>query len=235
MTGLLLASLIAGLVGSTHCAGMCGGISAALGAGGGAGRVVLHNTGRIASYALAGAVAGALGLALGGFVDTAVWVPVLRGATAAVLILLGLQIAFGWHLLAPVERIGMRLWQRVAPFAGGLMRRRGPLAALGLGALWGWLPCGLVYGMLAVASTSGGALPGAGVMIAFGLGTAPAMVGLGALSGRLAVSLRRPAWRRFAGATVIALGLWTALAVLPMPGGHTMGQPADGITSHTGA
>lgn len=59
----LLAVYLAGLLGGGHCAGMCGGIVGALFAGAGS-RLPLHlayNTGRIASYTLAGAIAGALG------------------------------------------------------------------------------------------------------------------------------------------------------------------------------
>lgn len=90
-----------------------------------------------------------------------------------------------------------------------LMPVRRPLAALGLGALWGWLPCGLVYSMLLTASVSGGALGGAGVMAAFGAGTLPALVTTTAAAGQLQRLTRHPGFRRVAGATVVLLGLWT--------------------------
>ena len=41
--------------------------------------------------------------------------------------------------------------------------------------LWGFLPCGMVYGALFYAMLSGGALSGAGVMAGFGLGTLPSV------------------------------------------------------------
>ena len=44
-----------------------------------------------------------------------------------------------------------------------------PLKALGYGALWGWLPCGLVYSALTWAMTSGSSINGALVMLAFAL------------------------------------------------------------------
>jgi hypothetical protein len=47
--------------------------------------------------------------------------------------------------------------------------------ALGLGLVWGWLPCGLVYSVLLIAATSAQPIQGAFVIIAFGLGTLPAM------------------------------------------------------------
>ncbi|HZX31215.1 MAG TPA: sulfite exporter TauE/SafE family protein, partial [Rhodocyclaceae bacterium] len=61
----LIALFLVGLLGGTHCVGMCGGIVGALSMGGQA-RWSLHlayNGGRIVSYAVAGAIAGALGSA----------------------------------------------------------------------------------------------------------------------------------------------------------------------------
>jgi hypothetical protein len=56
---------LVGLLGGTHCVGMCGGIVSAMSMGGGAGwgMHLAYNSGRILSYAAAGAIAGALGAA----------------------------------------------------------------------------------------------------------------------------------------------------------------------------
>ena len=48
-----------------------------------------------------------------------------------------------------------------------------------LGALWGWLPCGLVYSVLLTALASGSAPRGALIMLAFGLGTLPNLLAIG--------------------------------------------------------
>ena len=75
---ILGAAVLTGFLGGVHCAGMCGGIVAAV-AGQSAGSVRLwlmhlaYNAGRIASYALAGAAAGAVG-SLGLMLDK--WLPV---------------------------------------------------------------------------------------------------------------------------------------------------------------
>jgi uncharacterized protein len=215
----LLAALIAGLVGSVHCFGMCGGIAGALGmAGGGrASFAVAYSAGRIASYAVAGAIAGTIGAGLAGAAGLGPWLRLVMGV---VLILLGLQVALNLKLLAPLEAAGAQLWRRLAPLARRLVPPRHAGQALALGALWGWLPCGLVYGMLAAAAGSGSALGGATFMAVFGLGTAPAMVGLAWASGRGGTFLTAR-HRRALGWLLVVFGAWTAATpLLRMAGMH---------------
>lgn len=221
----LSAAFLAGLVGSSHCLGMCGGIAAAMGmgtarTGDGAspalGRALLYNGGRISSYALAGALAGGIGLALGQAIHAPAVVIVMRVLTGLVLVAIGLQVAFNLRLLRLIEAVGLHVWRRIAPLASGLMRRRSAGATFLLGALWGWMPCGLVYGMLLAAVATGEPVSGAGFMIAFGLGTAPAMIFTGALASRFRVLSGDRRFRLLAGLLVVALGAWTALAPVGM-------------------
>ncbi|HEV2287134.1 MAG TPA: sulfite exporter TauE/SafE family protein, partial [Steroidobacteraceae bacterium] len=200
-------------LGSSHCAAMCGGIATALGTSpGGRGRVFLYQIGRISSYAIAGACVGALGAAAGFAFAISRWSEVLRLATAVMVIVIGLDIALSgagrarW-LRAP-ERLGAHLWRHMAPLARGTRHAPPALRALGVGFLWGWLPCGLVYSVLLAAAVSGGALSGTATMAAFGLGTVPAMAGFALLGTRLP----RPegALARVLGAVLVACGLWTA-------------------------
>ena len=222
----LSAALVAGLVGSSHCLGMCGGIAAALGAGigrpgtgplGALGHALVYNAGRIASYALAGAIAGGIGLGLGQALHAPAAALVLRVLTGLVLVAIGLQVACNLRLLRPLESAGMHAWRRVAPLARSLMGRRDITGALALGALWGWLPCGLVYGMLLAAAAAGGPASGAATMVAFGLGTAPAMVATGAAGNRFRQLSALRGFRRAAGGLVIVAGLWTAAWPLLAP------------------
>jgi hypothetical protein len=81
--------------------------------------------------------------------------------------------------------------------------------ALGLGLVWGWLPCGLVYSVLLVAATSANALHGAMIMAAFGLGTMPAMIMTGLGAARLTQIMRRKSARIGLGLLIVALGLLT--------------------------
>lgn len=208
----LVAALVAGLVGSVHCFGMCGGIAGALGmAGGGrASFAVAYSAGRIASYAVAGAIAGGVGAGLAGAAGLGPWLRLVMGI---MLVLLGLQVALNLKLLAPLEAAGASLWRTLAPVARRLVPPRNTAQALALGLLWGWLPCGLVYGMLAAAAASGGPLHGAAFMAVFGLGTAPAMIGLAWASGRGGrwLTIRR---RRALGWLLVVFGAWTAATPL---------------------
>jgi sulfite exporter TauE/SafE len=83
--------------------------------------------------------------------------------------------------------------------------------SLGIGAVWGWHPCGLVYSVLALALLSGSAGQGALVMLAFGLGTVPNLLAAGLSVGVLRSVLRRRAVRLAAGLAVVALGVLGAL------------------------
>ena len=245
---MLLAVFLIGLVGSAHCAGMCGGFVVALAQMGGGRRFhlnqALYYAGKTSAYALLGALAGGLGSALGGAFASAQHA--LGLALGLVLVVIGLGLAGALRRLE-----GTRLWTRVPGLGralGGLIARGGPLAVAGLGALNGLLPCGLVYGVLALAATAGGAGQGALVMATFGLATVPALY----LTG-LAGSLARPAWRarlgRLSGVLMIALGLLTmargtsALDDLlhhghdgPRHGPHathqTTAEPADHLHRH---
>ncbi len=225
------AALVAGLIGSAHCFGMCGGIAGAMGMaaaqngvrGGRLGlQATLYNVGRITSYVVAGVIVGLLGSALGDMIDLPSWSLWLRGITGLVLVLLGLQIAFGWRLLTFLERGGARLWRRLSPLAGRLLGKRGAINALGLGMLWGWLPCGLSYSMLLIAATTGTAVGGGAIMLAFGLGTLPSMIGASYAGGRIGGLPGGRRTRVIAGLLIALMGIWTA--AVPMrhigSGGH---------------
>ncbi len=207
------AAVLVGLLGSGHCLAMCGGIASALGmgAGGDPHRTAAHQSGRLGSYALLGALAGYMGARFAAILGGAQGAQYLRIAAAGAMILIGVRIFLGvqagW-LQAP-ERWGAALWRRTAP---ALMRRL-PQAMLprelAIGALWGWLPCGLVYSMLLVAAFAGGPLRGASVMFAFGLGTVPAVAAAQFLGSRLHREVALP--RRVLGAAVAVCGLWTGV------------------------
>ena len=210
----LIAGLVAGLAGSSHCIGMCGGIAAALGStaapgGRGVACVLGYNLGRVASYAIIGGIAGLLGAGIGQGLGPAA--PLLRLFAAVLVILVGVQLTLNRNLLAPLERVGLRLWQHIAPLAQRCMPVQNPAMAFALGGLWGWLPCGLVYAMALTAAGVGSAGGGAAFMIAFGIGTIPAMALMGVAGGRLSRFFQHQGFRRVAGLAVLALGVWTAV------------------------
>jgi sulfite exporter TauE/SafE len=216
-------ALAIGLLGSVHCIGMCGGIMGALTVGvsrapGSAGRgravgyALAYNLGRITSYGVAGAIAGFVGTQFFGLVssDRAHWIALI--AAGGFMVALGLYLT-GWtRVLAPVERAGGLLWRRIEPFARRLLPVRSAGHAVGLGLLWGWLPCGLVYSALVLALASGDPVLGALFMVAFGIGTLPMVLTLGATARWLA-GLARNHWvRQAAGGVIIVLGVLTVAA-----------------------
>ncbi len=62
--------------------------------------------------------------------------------------------------------------------------------------LWGFIPCGLTYSILATALVTGSGARGAGLMLAFGLGTLPNLLLAGMLFKRFRDITRTPgcAW-----------------------------------------
>ena len=220
---LLLSALLMGLLGSTHCVVMCGGVVAMTCSALPLARrgrplaqlpyVLSYNAGRIASYALAGAAAGAVGATLASFGAVERVQLALRVAAGLMMICVGVYVAGLTRALRWIERAGEPLWRRIAPVARRLVPVRSPAAALMLGALWGWLPCGLVYAALAGAVTSGSALGGAATMAAFGLGTLPTLVAMGSASAVIARAARRTWVRRAAGVAIVAFGAFQLVHV----------------------
>ncbi len=124
------------------------------------------------------------------------------------MILLGLYLA-GWPgLLSRVERAGGVLWRRIEPLGRRLLPVRTRWQALGMGLVWGWLPCGLVYSVLVWAISAGGALEGGVLLLSFGLGTLPTLLAMGTAAAALTGFVRRPGVRTAAGAGVMLFGIY---------------------------
>ena len=196
MTALIVAVLLASLLGSLHCAGMCGPFVAfAVGADArrSGGAFVLHaayHGGRLVTYTLLGIAAGALGAALdlGGS-----WVGVQRAAAiiaGAIMVLFGVGAilrVYGVRLpAAPLPPRAQRvvLWGHRAA-----MNMRPPRRALLIGLLSTLLPCGWLYAFAVTAAGTASPLAGGLTMAVFWAGTLPVLVSLGvgvqALSGAL--------------------------------------------------
>ena len=222
-----------GVFSTFHCWGMCGGIISALSlavparADGGRGRELLmlacYNLGRISSYGIAGVLTAGAGFIFSSATGHAGHA-VLQTLSGLILVLLGLRIA-GWFAgLAVVERAGARIWRLLQPLGKPFLPMDRAYKAVIIGAIWGWLPCGLVYSVLLWAAASADPLSGGLAMLAFGLGTLPGMIAAGWFAGRLPASLRLPLLRKIAGAALLILGL----AVLSAPYLHPMENPAAG-------
>lgn len=212
----LISVFLVGLLGGTHCAGMCGGIVGALslqlpGQGRHFSFHLAYNMGRIASYGTAGLLAGTLGSGTLLFADLLPVQKVLYAMASLMLVALGLYLAGIWHGVIYLERIGGRLWKRLQPLMGHYLPLRSLPGAFVVGAVWGWLPCGLVYSVLVSALASGSALNGGFLMLAFGLGTLPNLLAMGLFAQQLRGFLQQRWVRRAAGLMVAGFGVWGLL------------------------
>lgn len=214
---LLISALILGLLGGGHCLGMCGGLMGALTLaippeqrGRRLQLLLAYNLGRILSYATAGLLFGLAGWA----VASSPAAMLLRIVAGLLLISMGLYLGGWWSGLTRIEALGRGLWRHIQPVASRLLPVSSLPRALLLGALWGWLPCGLVYSTLLWAASQGDALESGLLMLAFGLGTWPVLLATGMAAERLTALLRRRGVRMAGGLLVILFGLWT------LPGPH---------------
>ncbi len=178
------AVFLVGLLSGVHCLGMCGSIVGIFTAQVPKGTVrwpfhLAYSGGRIVSYAVAGALVGAIGQAGLLMRDVVPVQHLLFALSSLILIALGLYLAGVWSVVRRLERLGGGLWKRLQPYTTRLLPVNTVPRALGLGALWGWLPCGLVYSVLLTALASGNAAKGAFIMFAFGLGTLPNLLAIG--------------------------------------------------------
>lgn len=226
----IVGALTIGLLANTHCLAMCGGISAALGAAGQKPNLAMalaYNLGRILCYMVLGALAGGAISGLNTLLP--ILGPLLRTLAGLLVIAMGLYIGSWWMGLTRLETIGAKLWRRLQPLSKRWLPPRHPGYALLLGALWGMLPCGLIYSTLSWAATSGNPVRGAVLMGSFGLGTLPALL-LTALGGQRAIAvLKLPLLRKFAGILLIAMGCFTVIT----PWLHAAHHAHSGHTDHT--
>jgi uncharacterized protein len=204
---LALSALVMGLAGGPHCAAMCGAACGGLARAGKSPSRSLwtFQAGRLAGYSAAGAAAAFA-------VENFAWLTTQTAALRPVWTLFHLAV-LAWGLMLVVRarqpvwvsNAGRTVWSRVRPMAA---KRSGVFAA---GALWAFMPCGLLYSALLVASLAGGALEGAAVMALFALGSG---LSLGLAPWllkqlqRAGDGVRRDWGTRAAGALLVAATLW---------------------------
>jgi sulfite exporter TauE/SafE len=219
VTAALVAAAAAGIVSAPHCAVMCGPLALAacdaprrddsLRAG------ARYALGRLASYLLTGAVAGAVGSGL---------VHVLRAD--------GVQRAVSLALAAGLALAAWRLLRGRPPpllvrLGGGRPRTRVPPAVVGLAT--GFLPCGALASGLLIAAGAGSWWGGAAAMAVFSAASAPGLLavvvpanGLRAALGHVATPTRR----RMAAAVMLLAAGWVAARPWVMPERRCCHAPA---------
>jgi len=163
-------ALVFGLVTSLHCAGMCGPLACGLGTlakteGERLAAASLYHGGRLLSYAVIGAICGAIGQ------QPLKW---FFGSQAALL---------PWVLVVLLVTLGLGLDKRIPrPLILNRLTARARLRATRFSALGGagamglltpFLPCTPLYAVFFATLAAGSAAKGAEMMLAFGLGTVP--------------------------------------------------------------
>ena len=233
---LFLAAFSMGLFGSPHCLGMCGGIVTAFGLSmqhvsdsKKNGLILTYHFGRLISYSLLGLIASFVGVAI---FQSIMSNSAPRIVLGAVLVLIGLAM-LGLPLFNQLEKFGMRFWQSLAP----LRKKVFPIDSFGkalvAGLLWGFLPCGLVYGALMMAIAGNDIATGAALMFVFGLGTMPMLIATQKTVGMLQSSIKNFRLRQINGVIMMLSGL--AVIFIPMMMHHNHSQGSHSQSSHSHA
>lgn len=206
----LLSAVAIGWLGGVHCLGMCGGIVSALTLSTpqpARTRILLaYNLGRCITYVSLGLLVGVIGQwsvqALG-------VAPLLLYAIANLLLIgMGLYLLGLPWLVRPLEQGGQHLWRHIEPVSRRFFPVTSVTRALGVGLLWGFLPCGLVYSALATALAGGSAVQGAWWMAAFALGTLPNLLLAGWVGASTLQQLRQSSLRWLGGVLVAGWGAY---------------------------
>jgi sulfite exporter TauE/SafE len=188
---------VAGILGTAHCLGMCGPLALAIGSGARGwsdafARQSVYTAGRVFTYGVLGAAAGFGGWRLAHTLPTLINIPAILAILAGLLLIQQGLAAIGWW---PRRLGGHTVGSGAGCLAGGLFaplfRERSLRGVFLAGLFTGLLPCGLLYGMLALAASSHSVVQGGVTMVVFGLGTAPAMILAGTGGRLLGVAARR--------------------------------------------
>ena len=214
-----LTAFMMGLIGSGHCVAMCGGVASSL-------QLavkdptqaklftVLYNLGRLLSYSLAGALVAGVSSYFAS--QSLLLSQFLTYLSALFMVLVGLYIMRLAATLNWLESLGKAaVWQHLVKLNRYLMPLDSKTKALAYGALWGWLPCGLVYSALTWSISAPSALEGALFMCVFALGTSPAMLSLGWTAQTASKWLNKPIFRLIMGNFLVFYGFYLfTIAVL---------------------
>ncbi|MBF0804726.1 MULTISPECIES: sulfite exporter TauE/SafE family protein [Neisseria] len=216
----LFTLFLLGFFGGGHCVGMCGGLSSAFALQlpphiNRFWLITLLNAGRVSSYVFIGVLLGLLGQ-IGISLDQTRWLQNgLFAAANILLLLLGLYLAGLSAWAVRVESLGRPVWKRLNPLLNKLLPIRSVPACFGVGMLWGWLPCGLVYSASLYALGSGSAVQGGLYMLAFASGTLPNLLAAGWFAAQLKSVLQQKPLRLAAGLVVAAWAVWQLAVFFP--------------------
>ncbi|MCG8324791.1 MAG: sulfite exporter TauE/SafE family protein [Thiotrichales bacterium] len=222
----LLIAFNLGIISTLHCWGMCGPIITAYSLGLRQEKqspryILIFNSGRISSYVIAGVLAGLTGAGFAGIIQDFHGQTVLQILAAIILICIGLHVAGWFPQFKRLESTGLVIWKLLQPLTTRLLPVDTYSKAFMSGAIWGWLPCGLVYSLLLWNLAQANAVSAGLNMLAFGFGTLPGMVAAGLTADRISEVFRRQNLKKLLGTVVILFGLFTLwISVHPLHAGH---------------
>lgn len=214
LASLAFTSFLMGLAGGPHCIAMCGAACAGIGQTAGArstSAMGLFQVGRIIGYATLGGVAAASLQGIGWLTTQSAAIRPVWTLFHVAAIALGLLLLLQARQPVWLEHGARRVWSAVR----GFQQRRGRSAPLTIGALWAFMPCGLLYSALMVAALAGSIVGGVVTMALFALGTSVSLMLGPWLLLRLPNSLRGEWGMRLAGLALMAASgwaLWMGLA-----------------------
>jgi sulfite exporter TauE/SafE len=209
---IILTTAFLGSVG--HCIGMCGGIVVAYSSS----KIdqkssyfyqtsahLAYNFGRVTTYAILGAIFGAIG-------QVVAFTPTTKGVLFLITGLL--MILAGLSLIGNIKFLNSAEWS-VSKYAWyqnsfrKLISSKSYTSFYLLGMLNGIIPCGLVYSFAIFAASTATPLGGALVMATFGLATIPALFFLGFITKFLQKGSLRGTMMKLAALLVIIYGVFT--------------------------
>jgi sulfite exporter TauE/SafE len=203
-----------------HCIGMCGPIITAYTFhSSSAGyypsiaknffRHLFYNTGRVTSYMFIGAIMGLTG----SFINTAGRLAGLQNTVAVaaglIMIIMGISISGVFGGIAWLEKHNSFILRT----GKILLHGESPWLYYPLGALFGFLPCGLSYTVFMAAAGTGSMLSGMLTTLFFGIGTLPALLLFGLIAGYLSNQLRGMLYK-LSGMIIILMGVYYLLKSL---------------------
>ena len=215
MFSIIVAVILASLLGSPHCACMCGPLIAfTMGLEGESipsrrRQLALYHSSRLLAYISLGALASLIGTALDqtGFL---IGVQNCSAFLSALLLLLfgfiSISRVYGYQL--PVKKVPDNLHKFISLVHGKSLRLEPFQRAMATGILTSILPCGWLYVFVAIAVGAGSLLKGIVIMFAFWIGTLP-MLTVCTFGIQKFISGLSPKIRLIPSIAIILLGIFT--------------------------
>lgn len=212
---LISGAFMVGFLAQTHCVGMCGPVIGILGINNSYKRIpaaILYNLGRISTYTFLGIIGGLIATQVSDITNVQY---VIRWVAGGIMIFIGLQLLGMPQFLAFVEKPFQLIWKPIQKFAQRFFPIKTALGTYIVGFIWGFLPCGAVYGPLAVAMGTGSVTTSASIMFAFGLGTLPMMLGLAIFGNYMGRFFAKQSVRTIAGLLILAMSIYYLVTIAP--------------------